>query len=69
MKQVILDLWQENETLSMISQSQVITNYSVGDKIVYSTEVLKSNLCDFNDAYVLVSGSITIVAAPIIGEV
>lgn len=28
----------------------------------YSTEVLKSDLCDYNDAYVLVRGDITIVA-------
>ena len=29
-------------------------NYDVGNKIVYSTEVLKSILCDYNDAYILV---------------
>ena len=25
-------------------------HYIVGNKVIYSTEVLKSNLCDFNDA-------------------
>ena len=28
---------------------------------MYNTKVLKSNLCDYNDAYILVNGNITIV--------
>ena len=28
-------------------------NYDVGKEIIYNTEVLKSNLCDYNDAYIL----------------
>ena len=36
------------------------TNYGVGSEIIYVTEFLKSNLCDFNDAYILVRGNITI---------
>ena len=28
---------------------------------MYCTEVLKSNLCDYNDAYILVRGDITII--------
>ena len=28
-------------------------NYGVGKEIIYTTEVLKSNLCDYNDAYIL----------------
>ena len=39
-------------------------NYDAGNKITYNTEVLKSNLCDYNDAYILVRGGITVVAAP-----
>ena len=39
-------------------------NYNVGNEIIYNTEVLKSNLCDYNDAYILVRGDITVVAAP-----
>ena len=35
--------------------------YDVGNKIIYNTEVLKSSLCDYNDAYVLVRGNITII--------
>ena len=34
------------------------SNYDVGNEIIYDTEVLKSNLCDYNDAYILVSGDI-----------
>ena len=30
-------------------------------KLSYNTEVLKSNLCDYNDAYILVRGNITII--------
>ena len=39
-------------------------NYGVGNEIIYNTEVLKSNLCDYNDAYILVRGNITVTAAP-----
>ena len=36
-------------------------NYDAGDKIIYDTEVLKSNFCHYNNAYILVRGNITIV--------
>ena len=36
-------------------------NYDVRNKIIYNTEVLKSNLCDYNDAYILVRSDITII--------
>ena len=32
----------------------------IGHKIIYSTEVSKSNLCNYNDAYILVRDDITI---------
>ena len=32
------------------------SNYGSGNEIIYNTEVLKSNLCDHNDAYILVRG-------------
>ena len=35
--------------------------YAVGNGIVYNREVLKSNLCDYNDTYILVKSNITIV--------
>ena len=41
-------------------------NYDVGNKIIYNTEVLKSNLCDYNDAYILVRGDINIIEHPAI---
>ena len=36
-------------------------NYSVVNEITYSTEVLKSNHCDYNDAYILVKSNIAII--------
>ena len=47
-----------------IVNNQSNTNCDVGNEIVYNTEVLKSNLCDYNDASILVKGSITVTAAP-----
>ena len=38
-------------------------NYVVGSEIIYNTKVLKSILCDYNDAYILVRGDITVTAA------
>ena len=35
-------------------------NFDVGNKIIYNTELLKSNLCDYNDTYILVRGDITV---------
>ena len=39
-------------------------NHSVRNEIIYNTELLKSNLCDYNGAYILVSGDIIVTAAP-----
>ena len=33
-------------------------NYNVGNEIIYGTEMLKNNLCDSNDAYILVRGDV-----------
>ena len=33
-------------------------------KLIYNREVLKSNLCDFNDSYILVRGDITVTTSP-----
>ena len=52
MKQVILNLWQENRVFS-IDNSEA--NYDL--------EVLKSSLCEYNDSYILVRGDITVTAA------
>ena len=57
MKPKILNLWQENETMSQ-------ANYNAANEITYNTEVLKSILCDCNYAYILVKGDITVTTAP-----
>ena len=36
-------------------------NYDVGNEIIYYSEVLKIDLCDYRDAYILVRGYIPIV--------
>ena len=41
-----------------IVNDQSNVNYDVGNKIIYNTEVLQSNLCDYNDAYILVWGDL-----------
>ena len=41
-----------------IANDQSNSNYDVGNEIIYNAEVLESNLCDFNDAYILVRGDI-----------
>ena len=41
-------------------------NYNVGNEIIYSTEVLKYNFCDYNDSYILARVYITVLAAPTI---
>ena len=46
MKQAILNSWPEN--------NQSNANYDVGNEIIYNKQVLKSNLCDHRDAYILV---------------
>ena len=45
-----------------IVNGQSNASYDVGNKISYNTEVLKSNLCDYNDAYILVRGDIVTTA-------
>ena len=47
-----------------IVNDQSNTNYDVGNEIIYITEVSKSNICDYNNTYILVRGDITVTAAP-----
>ena len=47
-----------------VINDQSNANSDVGNEIIYNKEVLKSNLCDYNDAYILVMGNITVVVAP-----
>ena len=55
MKEMILNSWQENGTLSRINPME---NYDVGNRIIYNTGGLKSKLCGYNDAYILVRSDI-----------
>ena len=55
---MILNSCQENGTLSMINQMQIMMQEK---KIIYKTEVIKSNLCDYNNTYILVRDDITII--------
>ena len=49
---------------TFVTKKSIIANlkasYSVGNEITYNTEILKCNLCDYNDAYILVRGDITV---------
>ena len=45
---VILNLRQENKTFVINDQSN--GNYDEGNEIICNTEVLRSNLCDCDDA-------------------
>ena len=47
-----------------IVNDQSNANYDAENEIIYNIEVLKSNFCDYNDAYILVRGDITVTAAP-----
>ena len=37
------------------------SNYDATNQIIYNREILKSNLCDCNNAYILLRGDITVV--------
>ena len=45
-----------------IANDQSNANYNVGNEIIYNT--VRSNLCDYHDAYISVKGDITVTAAP-----
>ena len=59
MQQAILNSQQEIGALPMMKE-----NYDVAIEITYNTEVLKSNLCDYNNAYILVRSNFTIIGHP-----
>ena len=68
--QKILDLLNEANDSEFVTRkwniviNQSNANYDVGSEIIYNKEVLKSNLYDYNDVYILVRGDITVIAAP-----
>ena len=46
-----------------IVNDQSNANYDLGNEIIYNTEVLNSNLCDYKNTYILVEGNITIIVS------
>ena len=67
--QKILNLLnEENDPKFVTRKWNIVTdnskaNYGVGNEITCNAEVLKYNPCDYNDAYILVRGDITVTAA------
>ena len=65
--QKILNLLNESSNSKFVTRDwniisgQSSANYSAENKIIYKADVLKSNLCDYNYAYILVTGDITII--------
>ena len=63
--QKILNLLNEASDSRFVNRNcvndQSNTIYDVGNKIICNSEVLKFNLCNYNDAYILVNGDITII--------
>ena len=68
--QKILNLLNEANDSKFVTRKWNIVNdnsnanYDLGNQIKYNAEVLKSNLCDYSDAYTLLNGDITVRAAP-----
>ena len=60
MNQTILNLWQENGTFSMINQMQIMM-YAITLSIIQKFQ--KSNLYDYNNAYILVKYNINVTVA------
>ena len=65
--QKVLNLLNEVDDSKFVTRKwnivydQSNSNYNVTNEIVYNTEVLKPNLCDYDDAYILVRDYITII--------
>ena len=47
-----------------IVNDQSNASCAAGNEIIYNTEVLKCNTFDYNNAYILVKGNVTVAAAP-----
>ena len=63
----VLSLLNESSDSNFVTRNRIIVsdqsnpNYDVGNEIICNIEVLKSNFCGYNDAYILVRGDISIV--------
>ena len=68
-QQKILNLLNEaNDSKFVIRKWNIVNdnskpNYDTINEITHNTEILKSNLCHYNNAYILGGGDITVVAA------
>ena len=64
--QKILILLNEESDSKFVTRKQNIVNdqsnanYDVGNETIYNKEAQKYNLCEYNDAYILVRDNITI---------
>ena len=73
--QKILNLLSEDSDSKFVTRKRNIVNdplnanYCVGNEIIYNTELLKFNLCDYNDAYILVRGDMTIIVLTVTPEI
>ena len=67
--QKILNLLNETNDSKFVTRKWNIvndnskSNYDVSYEITYNLEILKSNFCDYNDAYILLRGDITAIMA------
>ena len=68
--QKILNLLNEASNSKFVTRKWNITNdqsygkYGERNEIIYNTQVLKSNFCNYKDACIIVKGDITATAAP-----
>ena len=68
--QKILKLLNDRKDFKFVTRKWNIVNenskanYEEENEIIYNIEVLRSNLCNYNDAYILVRGDITVTGAP-----
>ena len=68
--QKILNLLNEASNSKFVTRKWNIANdqsygkYGERNEIIYNTQVLKSNFCNYKDAYIIVKGDITATAAP-----
>ena len=67
--QKILNLFNEVNNFKFVTRKWNMVNdnwkasYNAANEITYNTEILKSNLFDYSDAYILVTDDFTVVAA------
>ena len=71
----MLNLLNEASVYKFVSRKWNIVNHksnvndSVGNEIIYGTEVLQSDLCNYNNACALVRDNITIIRRNLVAEV